>query len=330
MNADIKQILHHFFQKNLLEEVHVADIEQVVTDYPYFAPAQYLLAKKYLQTDNEAYKEQAAKTAVFFNNPHWLHLQLHDEEMMVEDDSGWVTHYTAAAMKPETKDAPAVEETAIPSNTAFNIAEEIAEPVKEEEIVTIADEPEQEIQGAVFMEEVNNTVEETDTAENDGDVEIMEDEIPLSTEPIAGSTTKLKLILEQDLPADAAEASIVPIEPLHTIDYFASQGIKADSALEGKDKLSVKLKSFTDWLKTMKRIHPEKFNAHIDTNTQSAIQHIAEHSNESKEVVTETMAEVFARQGLNQKAAEVYHKLSLLNPDKRVYFAAKIAQLKET
>ena len=53
----------------------------------------------------------------------------------------------------------------------------------------------------------------------------------------------------------------------------------------------------------------------------------AAHSNETREIVTETMAEVLAMQGMAGKAAEVYRKLSLLNPDKSAYFAARIEQL---
>jgi hypothetical protein len=40
------------------------------------------------------------------------------------------------------------------------------------------------------------------------------------------------------------------------------------------------------------------------------------------------MAEVWERQGNREKAMEVYNKLSLLNPSKRAYFAAKIDSLK--
>jgi hypothetical protein len=39
------------------------------------------------------------------------------------------------------------------------------------------------------------------------------------------------------------------------------------------------------------------------------------------------MAEVFVRQGMKDAARAVYEKLSLLNPGKRGYFAAKIEQL---
>ena len=45
------------------------------------------------------------------------------------------------------------------------------------------------------------------------------------------------------------------------------------------------------------------------------------------EVVTEAMAEVLLLQGKRDKALAVYDKLSLLNPDKRAYFAARIKEL---
>lgn len=128
---------------------------------------------------------------------------------------------------------------------------------------------------------------------------------------------------------DAGNLPLIPIEPLYAVDYFASQGIKLSND-DGKDKLSQKLRSFTEWLKTMKRIHPEKLEQEMDSRSSTVIQHIAEHSNELEDVVTEAMAEVYARQGLRNKAAEVYQKLSLLNPNKRTYFAARISKLNET
>ena len=41
------------------------------------------------------------------------------------------------------------------------------------------------------------------------------------------------------------------------------------------------------------------------------------------------MAEVYENQGKLVKAMEVYNKLSLLNPAKSAYFAAKSEKLKE-
>ena len=115
-------------------------------------------------------------------------------------------------------------------------------------------------------------------------------------------------------------------ESYHTIDYFASQGIKLLQE-ELKDKLGKQLKSFTDWLRSMKRVGPVESTS-IDDITNQSIQRIAEHSIEEKEVLTEAMAEVWVKQGNPGKAIRVYEKLSLLNPGKSSYFARRIEQLK--
>ncbi|MBC7828476.1 MAG: hypothetical protein H7122_12070 [Chitinophagaceae bacterium] len=117
-------------------------------------------------------------------------------------------------------------------------------------------------------------------------------------------------------------------EPYHTIDYFASQGIKLQQADLSKDKFGKQLKSFTEWLRSMKRLPQAATEANLDEATQQSIQQIAEHSFEEKEIVTETMADVWIKQGNREKAIDTLHKLSLLNPSKSHYFAAKIEQLK--
>ena len=141
------------------------------------------------------------------------------------------------------------------------------------------------------------------------------------TQPVAGFTAATQ----------EGKTAVDPGEPIfesyHTIDYFASQGIKLMQE-ELKDKLGKQLKSFTDWLRSMKRIGPIETNTSLDDVTNQSIQRIAEHSIEEKEVLTEAMAEVWAKQGNADKAIRVYEKLSLLNPAKSPYFAGRIEQLK--
>ncbi|HKH62988.1 MAG TPA: hypothetical protein VKA49_19240 [Flavitalea sp.] len=119
-------------------------------------------------------------------------------------------------------------------------------------------------------------------------------------------------------------------EPYHTIDYFASQGIKLQQSDLSKDKFGKQLKSFTEWLRSMKRLPQAATDGSLDEATQRSIQQIAEHSFEEKEIVTETMAEVWIKQGNKEKAIDTLNKLSLLNPSKSHYFAAKIEQLKSS
>jgi mevalonate pyrophosphate decarboxylase len=117
--------------------------------------------------------------------------------------------------------------------------------------------------------------------------------------------------------------------PFHTIDYFASQGIKLLQGGQQQDQLANKVKSFTEWLKQMKRINQQPTDLGTDADTERIIENIAQTSNETKEVITETMAQVLAKQGKTAKAIQLYQKLSFLDPSKNIYFAAKIQELKD-
>lgn len=116
-------------------------------------------------------------------------------------------------------------------------------------------------------------------------------------------------------------------EPLHTSDYFASQGIKLSEEVSPGDRLGTQLKSFTEWLKTMKRV-PGRVNSsgiELDTPFDNQVEKLAEKSNVEEQIITESMAEAYIMQGKKQKAIEIYEKLSLQNPAKSSFFAAKIA-----
>lgn len=143
-------------------------------------------------------------------------------------------------------------------------------------------------------------------------------------ESVQPATTEAKVA--QDITATEPLA----FEPFHTVDYFASQGIKVSSDTLPKDKLSHQLRSFTEWLKVMKRLPAVEMEAVSQTSAEKTVESLASHSVEGGDVVTEAMAEVWARQGNKRKAIETYNKLSLLNPSKKAYFADKIENLSGT
>ena len=122
-----------------------------------------------------------------------------------------------------------------------------------------------------------------------------------------------------------AETGLV-FEPLHTTDYFASQGIRLSEQQTGNDRLGKQLKSFTEWLKTMKKVKPEVLADQSESDP--AVDQLAEISNKKTEVITEAMAELFIQQGNRALAIDIYNKLSLQNPAKKPYFAEKINHLK--
>ncbi len=129
-------------------------------------------------------------------------------------------------------------------------------------------------------------------------------------------------------PDEIAKTELV-FEPYYTVDYFASQGIKFKEEEKPKDKFGQQLKSFTDWLRTMKRLPASAITVAVEPKAEQKVEQLAEHSLEDREVVTEAMAEVWEKQGNAAKAIEIFSKLSLLDPPKSVYFAAKIEELKK-
>src|SRR5665647_1034376 len=123
------------------------------------------------------------------------------------------------------------------------------------------------------------------------------------------------------------EEEPMAFEPLHTVDYFASQGIKINEESLMNDKLGNQVKSFTAWLKSMKKLHPGKLPEQNEV-IEKIIQSSAEESNADADVLTEAMAEVLIKQDKREKAVAMYQKLSLMNPSKSAYFAAKIESIK--
>lgn len=175
-----------------------------------------------------------------------------------------------------------------------------------------------------------------------------------STEPVletvderADHQNETKLTLEDhevSIPSSNTEAlpqsSLSPLkeekqdelvfEPFHTVDYFASQGIKVSQEEIPKDKFGKQLKSFTEWLKTMKRLPAAEIASSVEKSSEQKIEHLAADSVNAADVFTEAMAEVWLRQGNEPKAMEIYNKLILLYPSKSAYFAAKIDSLKKS
>ena len=192
--------------------------------------------------------------------------------------------------------------------------------------------------------------EETETIETKPGIDLPEETMPSSESPQESEEVESSVSAEPNLkesaisgqeeklpesPVLSTDAEIqkeeevhdLEFEPLHTIDYFASQGIIIKEEALMDDKLGKQVKSFTDWLKSMKKLHPGKLPEQNEV-VERIIQSSAELSNEDAGILTESMAEVLLKQGKKQKAIEMFEKLSLMNPSKSSYFAAKIESLK--
>jgi hypothetical protein len=294
MNEIANQLVRVLFKKNSLQDCSRWELEILADKYPYFGIAQLLVSGKLREESKEDYEKQVQKTSLYFTNPLWLDYILNKKN--------------GAEVAPEQKTAERDVETEI-APTQQTISKESIEKEVKEPVV----ENSETIAPAVQNEPVNEIKAEG-----------YETELPLAE---AGNE-EIKIAPLKTEPLD--ENAPLAFEPYHTVDYFASQGIKLSLEEKPQDKFGLQLKSFTQWLKTIKKVPAtETAKEAAGKVSDPKVVTLAEHSIEDRDIVTETMAEVWVKQGNTQKAIDVYNKLSLQNPSKSSYFAGLIEQLKQ-
>ena len=300
------------FKRKISDSDNKAFFTQIAEAHPYFSVAQFYLL---LQTDKESsnYSKQAAKTSLLFNNPFWLQFQLGDTlPNNTNEDIASLSNITISE-KIELVNAIPIEQK--------NDFPEIIQVEKQEAEITT----EIELNNTDQRLKIINTTEPV-THFNEGITPLVNDieqeDDSLSDQRINPFNFKFNLNT-----SEVTEDKIT-FEPLHTSDYFASLGIKLSGKIMHSDKLGKQMKSFTEWLKEIKKLQPDQLPLQSE-QADLTIQKLAEASNLGVEVETEAMAEVLIQQGKKQKALNVYKKLSLLDPSKSAYFAAKINQLKD-
>jgi hypothetical protein len=150
------------------------------------------------------------------------------------------------------------------------------------------------------------------------------------------------------------------ITPLYSKDYLLHRGekvpdelpamneLKADQAINEEDKSLMVMMSFTEWLihfknssekekeetKDQKALRTmwqkEKLAAAIDEENEEIPEKVFEMAVNSismeEGLASETLADIYIKQGKYDQAIEMYRKLSLRNPQKSAYFARKIEE----
>ncbi len=274
----------------LLQPGDTEGIGTLIQAYPYYE-TPYIL--KALAEKNTASIHQAV---LMNNNAAWVHVLLQEQEQPV----------------------------AAPVGETIQEVQQVAEPVSHTETTTPPEnEPATHAEQMAAEEAVLPLVEAAAV-----NVPVMEQPVHTGTAPrLTDNITQPETITTVTMEEKPAET--LAFEPYHTVDYFASQGIKAVKENNPTDRLSQQLRSFTEWLKTMKKLPSGELNTPAATPPQQQkVLEMAETSLKNTEVITETMAEVLVKQGRVPEAIEILEKLSLQDKAKSAYFAARIQHLK--
>jgi tetratricopeptide (TPR) repeat protein len=353
----ITQLTRALTGKEKLEDCSESELRKMVRLYPFFGPAQLLLARKTKDGQDEEAKEIESNAALFVPNALWFgRLMSNQVNETLADYTETIPHETILE-EPATVEE-VVEQSATVTEehkeeivgTVFTEETVLEEPFTEEEVIEqVSEAPEVEEQDEMD-DVIEEAVQEESFVAKEDVVEQtfqspVEEEQDLSEDFTANQSGSITVedIVKEKMPEleglpPIPTFKIEPLEPgkmelsfepYHTVDYFASQGIRFRDDEKPKDRLSLQLKSFTEWLKTLKKAPEAEIPAAATRQEEKKVEQMAQVSIADPAVVTEAMAEVWEKQGNTIKAIELYKKLSLLDPDKNAYFASKIEHLKQ-
>jgi hypothetical protein len=306
MSERIHVLAQQLFGKSSVDECELQEIRNLVNRYPYFAPAQFLLLEKLKRDNSPEYSSQLQKSVLYYHDPLEFEYFMSSGKFETEINFDEETQLS-------TTDNYEDEDSSLPviSGADGEVIDPAAEETGNSEAAPV------EIPGPFLApEDTASTVTEPEPSASD------EEKMSQSIEKV--------LAQEENQINEPTDNNPLVFEPYHTVDYFASQGIKLSQEDVPKDKFGKQLKSFTEWLKTMKRLPPTEMSRDVDPSTETKVQHLAEDSVHQSDVLTEAMAEVWIKQGNKEKAIETYNKLGLLNPSKKAYFAGLIENLKRS
>lgn len=312
-------------------------LEQVVIRFPFFVPAQLLLAA---QRPNAAPALQPLYLNPVMASGHLPAMKLKQ-----------------ARQQPKPGDVTIEEEKVTPILPEENTQAQNPEPatLQQQNAATMdADSKASESENENTEEQVATAVASEKNQEAIAVIE-SEEETPASMEGIN----------------DKTEPEVTPV---YTEDYFRYEGIKVASDLpdeqdlqpqqskasansgqenektNDKDKSLMVMMSFTDWLmhyrnksqaakdeeedrlRVRSAWQREKLAAALQEEDEEIPEQVFEMAvnslNQEDGLVSESLAAILAKQGKTEKAREMYQKLSLKYPQKSAYFASQIENLK--
>jgi len=327
----IASLINVVVQKQTIEDCSLHELQDITRQYPYFAPAHLLLAEKIRTLDESLYEYQLEKASLYFHNPLWLDYLLNNSGFTLEKTGAPVS---VTNTEPVEEQSPSLEHTRDTDNLSLQPEEKSLDEAESflEANINKENIPEEVTEGNTLQQNASDQPEKEKEIEHAGVVNEEEDyyDLPLEegeADSSINSEATFNIPQLKIEPLKETESDLL-FEPYHTVDYFASQGIKIPVTEKPNDRLSYHLKSFTEWIKTMKRLPVNELGDSLDSGSEEKVQSLASHSLEERNVLTEAMAEVWLKQGNREKAIDIYQKLSLQNPTKSAYFAAKIESLK--
>ena len=358
--TDFIALIH---KPNLPSATHIAALKQVAVDFPYFIHAKVLLAKALYQENHYEYDKYLKQVALTVPDREVLHDYLHNKKRIYEDVAVNSLQHAVAnesplmvetLLKEQSIEAEkSTPETVIPATTVATIdnteeetalvqpefpAQHAESTLEEIDQVTEPQEEQQPIETAVFDASPQAELPEVPPVEETPALETILPEVTEQIEAVAPNETHSfmewlsltqgkKTVADKPLTAPEKKPSFeekppqvnLPIEPVKQTVEVTKEDIERAVAKSNVNDFQNILDKFIKENPSISRPKAEFFNP-VNMAKQSV--------EEDEELVTETLANLYYKQGNYKRAIRSYEKLCLIYPSKMTYFANLIQKIK--
>ncbi len=320
------------------------ELKNLIDQYPYFQTAHLLLLKNLHDNHSIRFKEELRNSALYIPDRRQLFLLIQDQTKIQcrtkkIEKSIVISEELKSASKEELEDVEVKEITDVPIEEKQFVSE--TEPLELDKLIDFSDESEL-VNSPVYLEESFDESEVLKAAKD----EILEftdfgDKKEDAADKV-GKQQKEKQLSDSELLVAATE--------VYHIGFGGNLYTLSDEPKEKEvEPTKNENHSFTDWMtvvdkkeREVESLNPEKEkvkkgNNLIDNFIQNEPrinrsikvvekqEDISLGSLEDKDgFISETLASIYVKQKLFDKAIAVYDKLVLKNPEKNLYFASQI------
>lgn len=323
-----------------LEDIDALD--KLAKTYPYCSTLHTLYLKGLAVNSSVHFEHELRKASIHVNDREQLYQLIHSKDLhkVEELEVDQLSENEVKPLEPvESSSVPIVEKDSVKEELVLPLQEiEVTKPLEKEPIIAAVDETNviEEIHENLSLEalepEINLAYFE---------VEMLLDQAPL--EPIQTALVEPENILEVkeievvDSTKNADETELSETEDEINLSFVAWLKKKQAKKSHSEEIIPVDAVEFEPTIRSKQEINAllDKFiqdQPTISRPTQdffNPVKNAKRSLEESEDLVTETLAEIYYLQKNFTKAITSYEKLILLYPEKKTFFASRIEKIRE-
>jgi len=332
-----------------IKEEEIVKLQDFVNKFPFYAPAQAILAKVWHQSSHPNFDKQIRKASLCCDDRVWLYNYIHTLPKKQQELSPTAL---IDAIIPKIEIRIDTAEPIIAQEGIENIVADKPKLVFEQEVILLSDSEKAEDRLAEMVDlELEINVEKTiatpfnidngsiynDENENillaKKALDLLENEQIEVQEIDKTSKKEIQILIDADQKNSSPLGNLLQFdaEPMEFTDWLSYTHFDISAAEVNTEKLPEKetLHSIERTSKLLEAFLASKPKpgetkpSFYKPEQKSAVSDSLEYA-----IVSETLAKVYLAQGAPEMAIKVYEKLALKNPQKSIYFASLIKKLK--